>query len=785
MKILKFGGTSVGSAERMKQAVEIILRERTNGDPLIVVCSAMFGITNHLIELAHFASQGETQYQETLKLLITKHTVTARALFENDTLETTLSFIEEQFTLLNDIARGISMIRECTPRSKDLIMSFGERISCFLMCELLRLREPSCVYLDARHVVKTDHTFGDAQVDFEQTGRNIRNHPHANAPICVVTGFIASTDQGETTTLGRGGSDYTASIFGAALCADEIQIWTDVDGILTADPRVVSHAKIIPHISYEEAMELSHFGAKVIYPPTIQPALESEIPIRIKNTMRPNELGTLIDSHAPEHGDPVTGLSAISDVSIILLHGSGMVGVVGTAARMFSALAKEGINIILITQGSSEHSICVAIQPKDTERAKELIHKEFELEMIQHKVDPIVIEAGLSVVAIVGDRMCRTTGISGRLFGALGRAGVNVVAIAQGSSERNISVVVSKDSRDVALNAIHQEFFWRDDDIHVFLAGVGLIGSTLILQIQNVQNVVIHAICDSQNMLLDQKSIKLPNWKTQLEQNGNQTSISEFVKWTIEQPFARKVFVDCTASEELPMYYEQLLESGVHVVTPNKKAASGKLDLYKRLRAVATELQFMYHTNVGAGLPIIKTIQELLATGDEVSEIRGVFSGTMSYLFNTFDGSKPFSEIVREAKEKGYTEPDPRDDLSGTDVARKLLILAREIGMDVELENVQVENLALTTDEEFAERLREAKEKGTRLRYVGQIKDGKLSVALTSVAADDPLFGLSGSDNLVVIYTKRYNERPFVVRGPGAGAEVTAAGVLRDILSCK
>ncbi len=809
MKIMKFGGSSVASAERIRAVIDVI---RSQGDEqLVVVCSALGGVTNELIKASELAAAGDEQYLSVLDELSGRHLLCANQLLSDQRLERAREHLQDQFGSLGEILRGIYLIQECTARSKDLVMSFGERLSNFLVCEHLKEYVPDSVMLDTRHVLKTDDRFGNARVKMSESFQNIRNHSNAYARIRVVTGFITSTDKGETTTIGRGGSDYTASLFGAALGASEIQIWTDVDGVLSADPRVVEDAQPVAQMSYEEAMELSHFGAKVIYPPTMQPALDAGIPIRIKNTFSPDAPGTLIRDQASSVVDrPVTGISSIEEIAFVRVHGSGLVGVTGTAGRMFSALARTGINIIMITQGSSEHSICFAVAPWDAELAVTTIREEFALQILQRQIEEIVTEADLSIIAVIGERMRQTKGLSGRLFGALGSAGVNVVAIAQGSSERNISIVVKRDQQAMAIRAAHGEFFGHSDGgtfsqqtpTQIYLVGTGLIGSTLLEQIGQMKGggVKIHGLANSEKMIVSQRAINPVMWQRALLA-GERVDLPLFIRKILEQSGDKKVFVDCTASDQTPHYYSQLLSEGVKIVTPNKKAASGPQSFFDQIAGAIACGDLRHETNVGAGLPVISTIRSLRQTGDEINEIQGVFSGTLSYLFNNYDGSESFATLVTQARERGYTEPDPRDDLSGMDVARKLVVIARELGMQVEIEDVHVENLtpmpcrSLSTvneflerlrdhDHEYAERARLAARDGKLLRYVGKIRGGKLSVALEAVGPDQPTYGLSGSDNLIAIYSKRYCDRPLVIQGPGAGAQVTAAGVFADILSC-
>lgn len=812
MKVLKFGGTSVGSVESIKLVIAILEKSISKGERTAVVFSAMGGATNRLIEIGRMAAAGNQEYFELLKVVEERHFATIRGLINVKQQSGTFANIKGLFNELEDILRGVSLIRELTDRTMDLVMSFGERLSTNLITEALKNHGIKAEFCDARQLVRTNDRFGKADVDFATTNRQILEHFAKTSALQCITGFIGATEEGITTTLGRGGSDYSASIFGAALDAQIIEIWTDVNGLMTADPRKVPNAFTIPAISYAEAMELAFFGAKVIYPPSLQPAFAKNIPLKVLNTNNPDFEGTLVDRSANHKQYAITGISSIDDMALVNIQGSGMIGVAGISARLFTTLSENNISVVLISQASSEHSICFTIDHQLAERAQQVLERAFEVEIKNGDIDSIGIEKNVSIIAIVGEGMRKSSGVAGKLFSVLGKNGINIIATAQGSSELNISVVISKNDLSKALNAIHGVFFLSETrSLNLFIVGVGLIGGTLLEQVgsqsaflsgQRLLKLNVAGLSNTQKMLLEPSGITPDRWREELADNGVKTSIPAFVDRIIELNLPNSVFVDCTSDKDIVRHYGKLLNASISVVTPNKVANSGRYEEYQRLQRTALQrgVKFLYETNVGAGLPIINTIQGLMDSGDKFIKIEAILSGTLSYIFNTFGPGTRFADVVREAKAKGYTEPDPRDDLSGADVGRKILILAREVGVAMEPEDVKITQLlpdnclrAPTVEAFFAELEKsneyfeklvdDAKAKNSVLRYIATLENGQATVQLRPVDDQHPFYNLSGSDNIVSFTTDRYKDRPLVVKGPGAGAEVTASGVFADIMS--
>ena len=812
MKVLKFGGSSVGTPENIIQVSKIISDYINSGEKIVVVTSAMYGITNDLIEVGNAAAADDENYTELSDRIVNHHLNAIKELIDIKSQSSIIAQLKFLTNNLEDLLHGVFLLKELSPRTLDLVMSFGERLASLIISSYLNQLGFPCEWLDSRHLVKTNDQFGNAKVFESLTFENIQRYFESHQKLQVVTGFAGTTSKGETTTLGRGGSDYTASLFGAALGADEIEIWTDVDGVLTSDPKKVQDAFSQTSLSYVEAMELSHFGAKVIYPPTLQPAFTKKIPLRIKNTFNPSFNGTIISEETENKEFLIKGISSIENISLINLTGSGMVGVPGVSSRLFGTLAKNEINIILITQASSEHSICFAISPDQIDQAKTAIEEEFSNEIMNNKIDQVNLQSGLSIVAIIGENMKNTPGISGKLFDALGKNGINVVAIAQGSSELNLSVVVSHFDLPKSLNTLHEAFFLSNvKTLHLFLVGAGLIGSTLLAQIKKQEAYLLKehnmqfklvGLANSRKMYLNREGIPMDNWKKHLDKTAEKSNMQKFVDKMLHMNLSNSIFVDCTASQKVVDVYEQVLDNNISITTPNKLANSGPLDNYNKLYRLSRKknVKYLYETNVGAGLPVITTLNDLKWSGDWIIKIEGVLSGTLSYIFNNFDGSVKFSQVVKEAKEKGFTEPDPRDDLNGMDVVRKILILSREVGYDMEIDEVENEAFLPEAcfavesvdeffielekyDDHFADLLVKAQKKNQKLRFMATMQDGKARVGLQTVGQDHALYPLSGSDNMLSFTTTRYKERPLVIKGPGAGAEVTAAGVFADIIN--
>ena len=811
MKIVKFGGSSVGSGQSIKNVLSILQNKYASGEKFIVVSSAMSGVTNILTELAQIASEGK-DFKKGLIEIEQRHFTVIKEMITVKNQNPAFTQIKIFINEIEDLLQGVYSLRELSLQSKDLILSYGEKCSTFLLSQIAKQYFSESIYVDASLLIKTDSNFGNARVHTPVTEHLLqefyKEHSHQ---ILFFTGFIASNENNRITTLGRGGSDYTAAIIAAALDAEEIELWSDVDGMLTADPRVVKKAFSLSELSYTEAMELSYFGAKVIYPPAMIPAFRKKIPIVLKNTFNPSFKGTRIEEHTHKNAYPIRGISSIDEISLINITGSGMIGKIGFSGKLFSLLAREHINVILITQSSSEHSITFAIEPKDVLKAKQLFNSEFELELETNKLNPPIIEENLCVLAIVGENMKQTPGISGKLFQALGRNGINIHAIAQGSSEYNISVIIKRKNISKALNAVHDAFFTQlTKTLHVFSVGTGNIGATLLRQIDaqsdflrenNGIEVKINGIANSRKMIIDEEGIDLTQWQERINK-GETSNLDEFIQKIKLLNLSNCIFVDNTASPITGTYYKELFESNVSVVTCNKIANSSSYKDYKDLKDTARRrgVDFFYETNVGAGLPIIRTLKDLMTSGDRIIKIEAILSGTISYIFNNFRGKTSFYEVVKKAHELGYTEPDPREDLSGKDFMRKMMILARDAGYQIEEKDVELGAILpescfkapsiddfyeeLKKSDSYFNKLKEKAENENKvLRYIGKLEDGKASVNLEFVDASHPFYNLTGSDNIISFTTERYKFNPLVIKGPGAGAEVTAAGVFADLIN--
>lgn len=806
MKVLKFGGTSVGSVKSLKNVKQIV---EACQEPVIVVVSALGGITDKLLETARQAAAGLPDYEDNLREIVARHHDIIAGIVAEERRDEVRRQTDSLLDELGNIYRGVALIRDLSVKTQNIIVSYGERLSSFIISRVIDGAE----HYDSRTFIKTEAQFEKNIVDFETTNRLIREVFATLPQVALVPGFISSDNRtGEITNLGRGGSDYTAAILAAALDASRLEIWTDVDGFMTADPRVINNTYVIERLSFIEAMELCNFGAKVIYPPTIYPVYHKNIPIVIKNTFNPEAPGTLItETVSRSDGKAIKGISSINDTCLITVSGLGMVGVIGVNRRIFTALAQSGISVFLVSQAASENNTSIAVRNADADRAIAVLDKEFAHEIEMGEMSEAHAERDLATVAIVGENMKHTPGIAGKLFNTLGRNGINVIACAQGASETNISFVIALGSLRKALNVIHDSFFLSDTQVlNVFITGIGLVGSNLLEQIRSQQprllkekslRINIVGLANSRQAIFCREGISLDNYAEQLKASPVKSTPETIRDAVIQMNIFNSVFVDCTASPEIAAIYQELLDHNVSVVAANKVAAASDYENYALLKQTARrrDVKFLFETNVGAGLPIINTINSLINSGDTILKIEAVVSGTLNYIFNVLSEEVPLSRAIRMAQEAGYSEPDPRVDLSGQDVLRKLVILAREAGYRIEQSDVEKELFVPDKyfqgtlenfwkhipelDAEFEQRRREVAVQGKRFRFVASLRNGKTRIGLQAIGREHPFYELEGSNNVILITTARYNEYPMIIKGYGAGAPVTAAGVFADIIS--